>query len=296
MDVFEMLGEFRDVEPVDEAVVAAAIGEIRAVADTRSKPSVEDHRTFGHSKRRSHHRRTLIAATTLAAAIAAAAVSLSATDNRARPSQVGPPDAALSAVVVRQAVTALDEANGYIRIVRQDDPRGKSISWLAPNAFLVEHLGRNADLATWSANESVGTFINYVDHTWYQAVLPAVPVIPEPSAASIAASFRQPGPTLVGTAVVDGQLTYELDMPPLARGGGASSVVRAWVSTQTYLPVRTQSRDRSFPATMPVGSTTIVPPSTVIDDYTWEPATPANLAVFKLQPPEGFRRIPSPNA
>jgi hypothetical protein len=315
MNELELLSRYGTVEPIDPALIDATV---QAIVDSPERTPSARHRSSSPRRRRAAR---LILAAVSAAAAAAVAVTLSGAGGPPSPRPPRPaPQAAqsygnvLTAYVVQHSLAALETASGYVeRVVRQDGS-GIRISWIGPNQLLDQVPDQTTTLWTWAATGADTVLrIDYQQHTWSRSVFPAPPpprpqtgrppspaaVVsppkaltgPEPSAASIAALFRQPGTQLVGTATVDGTFTYELWIPALDSNGKAitGKAVTAWVDAQTYLPVRI------MPDLPPgQGPNTGFTAGTPAEDFTWQPATPQALAVFDLEPPAGFHQITDP--
>lgn len=313
MNELELLSRYRHSEPVDEAVIASAVDAVLRAPDR--------HTGAARRRTRTRIRRAALASGSLVATAAAviAGVSLNASPNHhhgaAAPTPSGLQGASLAAYVTHQTAAALDAATGYVQHTIQNDPRGTTLSWRGPNAFLDENPGRIASVITWAADgSSTVVYVDYQHRTWYRDTMPPPPTSlssppapvqsspfdpvnnGEPTAASIAAWFRQPGAELIGTATIDGVSTYQLQMPsPLDPNGKPmpSIKVTAWVDASTYMPVRTVTQRPAAEGT-DNGTRVTIPAATITDDFTWQPATPAALAVFDLTPPAGFEHVPDP--
>jgi hypothetical protein len=142
---------------------------------------------------------------------------------------------------------------------------------------------------TVTAHKTVSIAINYTDHTWSKTVYafgstssPRRPgarsETPEQSAAQLRAEVAAGKVTLVGPATVDGQKAVEL------KEVSAYGLLDMWVDPATYLPIAT------------IGTAPGVSQSSdqaIRDDYTWLPATSANLRLLTAEAaiPAGFTRV-----
>ena len=313
MNELELLSRYRHSEPVDEAVIASAVDALLAAPDRHTR--TVQRRTGARIRRAAWASVSLVAAA--GAAVAGVALDASPTNHHAAtaPPPSGLHGASLAAYVTDQTVAALDAATGYVQHTIQHDPRGTTLSWRGPNAVLDENPGRVASLITWAADgSSTILYVDYQHRTWYRDTMPTPPTSlssppapvksspfdpvnnGEPTAASIAAWFHQPGTKLLGTTTIDGVSTYQLQMPPPLDPNGKpmpSIKVTAWVDATTYMPVRIVTQRPAAEGT-DNGTRVAIPATTITDDFNWQPATPAALAVFDLTPPAGFERAPDP--
>jgi hypothetical protein len=310
MNDLELLSRYGGVEPIDSQLIDATI---EAIFDAPEPSAGAHHRFLGSRPRRLTR---LVVAGASAAAVAAAA--LLATGAGGSSSRSPAPQVAqsqtevLTAQVVNRSLAAVETASGYVERVVQQDSSGTLTSWRGPTQLLNEVPGHSATVWTWAAGVDTVLSVDYRHHTWSKSTFSApTPLIgpsgtppppgvylfplkaldgPEPGATTISALFRRPGAEVIGTATIDGISTYALRIPALDAKGKPviGKGITAWVNTSTYLPVRIAPGMTAGPD----------PKSTALpawkEDFTWEPATPQNLAVFNLKPPSGFHQTTNP--
>jgi hypothetical protein len=313
MNELELLSRCREIEPVDAALIDAAI---EAIFDCPDHPARVGPRSSGPRRRRS---RLALVGASVAAAVAAAGITISGVGGSPSPHPTSPvsppPEDTLTAAVVQRSLAALATTNGYVEHVVQHDPGSLMLSWRGPNQLLDEFPGQSTTLWTWTP-PGVDTVlsIDYQHHTWSKTEFPApapppAPSAgppapgaylfsakavngPEPSATSIATLFHQPGVEVIGSSTIDGTPTYQLMIPSRKANGevdGGKSLT-AWVDARTYLPVR-------IAMGLPVGrgpGSDAHAAAPAWQDFSWEPATPQALAVFDVKPPTGFHQAAAP--
>lgn len=307
MNELELLSRYGGAEPIDPARLDATIDAILSAPDHHDMPA-----RVMFVRRRRPRRAVLVGASAAAAAAIAFATITTTGSSPVRPAQNTPSGPELVAFVTHHSVTALDAAGGYVLRTVQQDPRGTSTSWRGPNQTLYKGANGDLDLQTWAPDGSSTVLnVDYQHHSWYESTFPApthtgTPPTPanssplgsngtEPSPATIAAWFKNPGIKIVGTSVIGSTDTYQLQIPALDPNGEpvAGETITAWVDTATYLPVR---MTRSMPAAQGAdnGVRVTIPASTVTDDFSWQPATPQALSVFEITPPASFRHVTDP--
>jgi hypothetical protein len=193
-------------------------------------------------------------------------------------------------------------ANTAVEVVLEHAPNSQTgkpefdKTWFVPGnaTSRSEELGPGGSPATGyvltiTAHKTVSIAINYTDHTWSKTVYPFGSAssprspapqseTPEQSAAQLRAEVAAGKVTLVGPATVDGRKAVEL------REVSAYGLLDMWVDPATYLPIAS------------IGTAPGMSPSSdqaIRDDYTWLPATPANLRLLtaKAAIPAGFTRV-----
>ena len=145
---------------------------------------------------------------------------------------------------------------------------------------------------TVTAHKTVSVMINYRNRTWTKVTYPfgsapsgsapvpaPLPQTPTQQAAILRAEVTAGKITVVGRVTVDGQRAIEL-----RSGSARTGMVELWVNPDSYLPIRDIE---TAPGQSPAS------PQAIRDDYTWLPATAANLRLLTPAAaiPAGFTKV-----
>jgi hypothetical protein len=147
-----------------------------------------------------------------------------------------------------------------------------------------------------------GTFIGYYGRgptgtTWRSAA--ETLRVPAPATPGLIRSELQDGSfRLVGQTTIDGVAAIEMSLlSPSASQAGYTVSQKLWVNPSTYLPIRevTSYDPKPIPASEASGAM----PSAgdeVVQNFTFLPPTPTNLALLTVTIPNGLTRVPAGTA
>jgi hypothetical protein len=254
--------------------------------------------------------RRLVSVAAAAALVAAGAVSVTVLNGHpsgpASGASVAPAHARLlaTAYVVAHVKAALN-ANTAVVITLSHAPNSQtgrpvifktwdsSLSSTSRSEILNRH-GQPVSgvVLTVTAHKTISVQINYRHRTWTTVTYPfgsapsgsgpvpaPLPQTATQAAAMLRAEVRAGKMTVVGRGTVDGQRAIELRSGTVRTGQ-----IELWVSPANYLPIREID---TAPGQTPAS------PQAIRNDYTWLPATKANLRLLTTAAaiPPGFTKV-----